>query len=452
MWTDNMTNNAAEQTVIGALLIDSEAFDRIEDRVSIDDFSVEDHRALFAEIRAMIAAGQPVDVVTLAESLHGKGRLDSVGGLVYIGALAQNVPTAANVGHYADIVRAKAVRRRLARAGEKIAELAHSAESSDNLIDEARRLIDGAADEQAGDGAVMLGDMLGGFLDDIEARMESGGELPGLPTGLTDLDEKLLGLRGGDLVIVAGRPSMGKTTLAMGIGLHNAVAGHPVFVASLEMTGKALLERAVASLGRVDSRKLRNGALGGSDSQEWDGVTVAAEKLKNIKLAVDGSARLTVERLRARAKRMKARHGLALIIIDYIQLMDAEGQSRNEQISAISRGLKLLAMELDVPVIALSQLSRQCDGRTDKRPMLSDLRDSGAIEQDADVVVMVYRDEVYNSATDAKGIAEINVGKNREGETGRVYATFLGHINRFENSLYRPPAKTETTAKRGFCG
>jgi replicative DNA helicase len=438
----------AEQHVIGALLLDASSFNDVADVVTVSDFSDSAHRVMFSEIREMVADGETVDVVMLCSRLANKGRDDDAGGISYIASLASAVPTAANAAHYARFVQLQALRRRLDIAGVEISELAKSAngKSADELVGEAKKRIDVAAGDTVKDESVAFSDLLQTLVDDLESR--DGSEKRGLPTGLLDLDEKIIGLRGGDLIVVAGRPSTGKTTLAMNIALHNALDGKSVFVASLEMSALSLTERAVASVGRIDSRNLKSGKI---DSDDWRRVAEAQGKMQSAKLHIDGASRLTVERLRARCKRVKARQGLALVLVDYIQLMDADGNSRNEEIASISRGLKLLAKELDVPLIALSQLSRKCEDRTDKRPMLSDLRDSGAIEQDADIVLTVYRDELHNPSSNAKNIAEINVAKNREGETGRVYATFLGRFNRFENTAYRPQSNP-LPPKKGFYG
>jgi replicative DNA helicase len=438
----------AEQSVLGALLLSNAALDRIEDKLAPADFYSETHRTLYRSIRGLIQSGKAADVVTLSAALRHDGKLDQVGGLDYLWQLLQNVPTAANVEHYAGIVRDRAMLRALAVFAMDAGDLAmtRSGKPALELVEEVQRRAAALSDGIAGPEAAPIGDLLVGVIEHIEQRYSSDAPPPGISTKLLDLDAKLLGLQPGDLIVVAGRPGMGKTALAMQIAIEASVEGLPACVFSLEMKPSKLVERAVAHVTRVNSYALRSGKLSPDD---WQQIASGLGRMAEIPLYIDGSSRLTVERMRARAKQIHRRVGLKLIVIDYIQLMDAEGDNRNEQVSSITRGLKLMANELGVPVIALSQLSRECEKRTDKRPMLSDLRDSGAVEQDADVVLFVYRDEVYHQDSQHKGMAEIIIGKNRDGERGRVYTTFFGSYNRFENyagdtasSLSRRPERT----------
>ncbi len=447
MKTDRLHNIGAEQQVIGSILADNRQFDPVSDLISVEDFADGAHRMIFATVRDMLRDGKAVDIVTVAEALDRAGKLGDVGDLQYLGALVVGAVMPENAAHYAALVRDKAQRRKLAEIGERLAAATELATSADELISETQKQLADMIDKSAGVEIKSFSALLGDFVGDLSERRDRE-EFQGLPTGVSDLDAKLNGLRAGELIIVAGRPAMGKTAFAMQIGVVNGVEKKNVLVFSLEMTAASLLERAVANTGKIELKAIKSGRF---NNDQWDRLEAKAMNLSNATVYIDSSTRLTVERLRSRARQQKARYGLDLIIIDYIQLMEAQGQSRNEQVSTITRGLKLLARELDVPVIALSQLSRKCDERTDKRPMKSDLRDSGAIEQDADVIMTVYRDEEYNPNTDAKGIAEIGVIKNREGETGRVYTAFLGEYSRFENCYYRPPEKEiQTPKRRGF--
>jgi replicative DNA helicase len=449
----------AEQSVLGALLLKNAAIDQIEDKVAPADFYSEAHRAIYRGIRGLVLTGKPADVVTLSVQLRNDGELERVGGMDYLGSLVANVPTAANIEHYAGIVRDRAMLRALAAFAMDAGDLAmtRTGVPALELVEEVQRRAGALSDGHAGPDATPIGDLLPHVIESIEKRFHDQ-EPVGINTGLVDLDAKLCGLQAGDLVIVAGRPSMGKTSLAMQFGIHAAsgesranrepVPQLPVLVFSLEMNPDRLAERAVAHISRVNSYGIRSGKLSPDD---WSQIATGLGRLQEIPLYIDGSPRLNVERMRARARRLQRARGLGLVIVDYLQLMEGDGDGRNEQVSGISRGLKLMANELKVPVIALSQLSRKCEERTDKRPMLSDLRDSGAVEQDADIVLFVYRDEVYYPHSEAKGTAEIIIGKNRDGEVGRVYATFLGSYNRFENSAWHPTAPSssrKSTRKR----
>lgn len=424
----------SEQSVLGGLLIDPKAFDRI-DWLTESDFYREDHRLIFRHIVMMLTERKPVDVVTVAESLASAGVDENSTGLAYLGELAINTPSAANIRRYAEVVSEKRALRDLLAASSRIADIANAEGSkpASQRIDEAQAVIFALA-ERRGEGSddpESIGTLLPGVVDDIQARFDRGGAITGLSTGFADLDAKTCGLNPGDLVIVAGRPSMGKTAFALNVAEHVAVNEEkPALVFSMEMAKNQLSERSIASIGRVPMNAIRSGQM---SDDEWSRMSFALGKLFKAPLLIDDSPALTVAQMRSRARRAAKRHGLSLIVVDYVQLARGEGQSREQEVSSISRGLKALAKEFACPVIALSQLNRKVDERPNKRPLMSDLRDSGAIEQDADVILMMYRDEYYHPETPDKGIAEIIVAKQRMGETGIIPVLFRGEFSRFEN-------------------
>ena len=428
----------AEQSVIGGLMLSEEAWDNIAGKVSEQDFYREDHRMLFRALNSLADKGQPRDVVTVSEWLRSHGLLDKAGGAGYVGTLAADTPSAANIRAYADIVRERSVMRQLIKSGTEIAELGFTAEGrpAPDLLDHAERLIVAIAEQsrREGDGVLGLNELLTKAVENIEYLYENQGAFTGRPTGIHKFDEMTNGMQPGDLIIIAGRPSMGKTSFAMNI-VENVAIKEKVAVAvfSMEMSAEQLVMRMISSWGRVDQGRLRSGRL---EEQDWPRITSAISIMsENAKLFIDDSPALSPGEMRARARRLKREHDIGLIVVDYLQLMQVHGTSENRtnEISEISRNLKALAKELEVPVIALSQLNRQVEQRDNKRPRMSDLRESGGIEQDADLIVFIYRDEVYNPETDAKGIAEIIIGKQRNGPLGTVPTTFLGHFTRFEN-------------------
>jgi replicative DNA helicase len=430
----------AEQSILGGLLLDNEAADRIGDVVAEDDFYSDAHRLIFRHVNQLGSDGKPVDVVTLSESLASVQKLDYVGGLAYLGALVQNVPTAANIRHYANIVRERSILRQLAATAGEIADTAYNplGRSAKAVLDEAEAKVLHIA-EQGARGAQnfqRLGTLLTGVVDRIETlyNRDDPSDVTGVATGYTDLDRMTSGLQEGDLVVVAGRPSMGKTSLALNIGEHVALTLKlPVAVFSMEMGSSQLALRMIGSVGKLDQHKLRTGRLGPDD---WERLSSALGRLSEAPMMIDETPALNAIEVRARARRLSKQYGkLGLVIVDYIQLMQAStsGENRATEISEISRALKSLAKELKVPVMALSQLNRSLEQRPNKRPVMSDLRESGAIEQDADVILFIYRDEVYNPDTQEKGVAEIIVGKQRNGPIGTVRLTFLGEHTRFEN-------------------
>jgi replicative DNA helicase len=416
----------AEQSLIGGLLLDNSAWDRIADIVAGGDFYRDDHRRIFAHIRKLVEMGKPADVVTVYESIEKSNEVDQTGGLAYLGEIANATPSAANIRRYAEIVRERAVLRKLVTAGAK------------QLLDEAERKVFEIAEAGAKSvqGFEAITPLLGQVVDRIQELYdkENPSDITGVPTGFYKLDEMTSGLQPGDMIVVAGRPSMGKTAFALNIAEHVGVEQRlPVAIFSLEMSGPQIATRMLSSIGRLDQTKTRNGRLTDDD---WDKMTVALGKLHDAPIHIDETGAINATDLRARARRLHRQCGkLGLIVIDYIQLMTStkDGENRATEISEISRSIKSLAKELHVPIIALSQLSRKVEERTDKRPLMSDLRESGAIEQDADIILMMYREEYYKPDTTEKGIAEVHIGKHRNGPTGTVKLTFLGEYTKFEN-------------------
>jgi len=427
----------AEQAVLGGLMLDKRAWEQIADRVTEEDLYRHDHRLIFRSIAKLEAADKPFDVVTLSDELSKTNELAAAGGLAYLGQLAKDTPSAANIRAYADIVRERSVFRQLIEIGTDIAGSAYNPEGreSKELLDEAERKVFTIAEQgtRAENGFKDIKQLLSKTVEQIDYLFEQDGNITGVTTGFKDFDAQTSGLQKGDLVIVAGRPSMGKTTFAMNVAENAAIAqGIPVAVFSMEMPAESLAMRMISSMGRIDQHRLRTGQL---NDEDWPRITSAVSILSEAKIFVDDTPALSPTDLRARARRLKREHGLGLIVIDYLQLMQVAGKSENRtnEISEISRGLKALAKELEVPVIALSQLNRSLEQRPNKRPINSDLRESGAIEQDADIIVFIYRDEVYNEDSTDKGTAEIIVGKQRNGPIGTTRLTFLGQYTKFEN-------------------
>ncbi len=427
----------AEQAVLGGLMLDNGAWDRVGDLVAEEDFYRRDHRLIFRAIRHLAELGNPFDVVTLAEWLDSHGELEKLGGIGYIGSLASNTPSAANIKSYATIVRERSVLRQLINVANNIADSAFRPEGRavHELLDQAEKQVFEIADQgnRARKGFTGIKELLVKAVDRIDYLFSQDNAITGVSTGFNDFDEKTSGLQRSDLVIVAGRPSMGKTTFAMNIAENAAIKQQvPVAVFSMEMPGEQLAMRMMSSLGRIDQHKVRTGKL---DDDDWPRLTSAVGILSEAPIYIDDTPGLTPTEMRARARRLSREHGLGLIVIDYLQLMQVHGsgENRTAEISEISRSLKGLAKELNVPVIALSQLNRSLEQRPNKRPVMSDLRESGAIEQDADVIVFIYRDEVYNEDSADKGTAEIIIGKQRNGPIGTVRVAFLGRYTRFEN-------------------
>ena len=432
----------AEQSVLGGLLLENEALDRIADILNQADFYRHDHRLIYVHITKLIEQNRPADIVTVAESLENSAELSSVGGIVYLGALAQNTPTAANIRRYAEIVRERSIMRKLVEVGSGIAESAYNPQGRDaqQLLDEAEAKIFQIAESgnRGSQGFVNIQTLLPQVADRIDYlyQRENQGSVTGIQTGFDDLDERTSGFQPGDLIIVAGRPSMGKTAFSLNIAENVALdSKKAVAVFSMEMGATQLATRMIGSVGRLDQHRMRNGNL---EDEDWARLTTALGKLNDAPIFIDEGAGLSSFDVRARARRLhRQTGGLGLIVVDYLQLMAGNSgrasENRATEISEISRSLKSLAKELDVPVVALSQLNRSVEQRPDKRPVMSDLRESGAIEQDADLILFIYRDEVYNPDSEDKGTAEIIIAKQRNGPIGRVRLTFLGQHTRFEN-------------------
>ena len=439
----------AEQSVLGGLMLENTAWERVADLVNEQDFYRADHRAIWKQIVRLIDENKPADVVTVAEALESLEQLDQAGGLAYLAALAQNTPSAANIRRYAEIVRERSVLRKLVEVGAQISDsaLSPAGRTAAQILDEAEAKVfeikeAGAKTTQGFQAVQPLLMEVVTRIDELYNR-DNPSEVTGVPTGFVDLDTKTSGLQPGDLIIVAGRPSMGKTAFSLNIAENVALdANLTVAVFSMEMGAQQLVMRMLGSVGRLDQHKLRTGRIGEDD---WPRLTHALGRLNETPFFIDESPGLTAMEVRARARRLARQcqgdRPLGLIVIDYLQLMSgAAGQSENRatEISEISRAIKALAKELQVPVIALSQLSRKVEERNDKRPLMSDLRESGAIEQDADIILMMYREDYYKPDTQEKGIAEVIVGKHRNGPTGTVKLTFLKEYTRFENFASGP--------------
>ncbi|HDJ8122774.1 TPA: replicative DNA helicase [Escherichia coli] len=430
----------AEQSVLGGLMLDNERWDDVAERVVADDFYTRPHRHIFTEMARLQESGSPIDLITLAESLERQGQLDSVGGFAYLAELSKNTPSAANISAYADIVRERAVVREMISVANEIAEAGFDPQgrTSEDLLDLAESRVFKIAESRANkdEGPKNIADVLDATVAHIEQLFQQPHDgVTGVNTGYDDLNKKTAGLQPSDLIIVAARPSMGKTTFAMNL-VENAamLQDKPVLIFSLEMPSEQIMMRSLASLSRVDQTKIRTGQL---DDEDWARISgTMGILLEKRNIYIDDSSGLTPTEVRSRARRIAREHGgIGLIMIDYLQLMRVPALSDNRtlEIAEISRSLKALAKELNVPVVALSQLNRSLEQRADKRPVNSDLRESGSIEQDADLIMFIYRDEVYHENSDLKGIAEIIIGKQRNGPIGTVRLTFNGQWSRFDN-------------------
>jgi replicative DNA helicase len=436
----------AEQSVLGGLLLDNSAWDKIIDILKESDIYREDHRLIFRHIGQLVSAGKPADVITVFESLQSVHKAEDIGGLGYLNSLAQNVPSAANIRRYAELVRDRGILRKLIGIADEISSSAFNTKGKpvNEVLDEAEAKVFSIAEEgsRGTKGFADIQSLLTGVVERIDElySREGNNEVTGVPTGFADLDKMTSGLQEGDLIIVAGRPSMGKTAFSINIGEHVAMdTGMPVLVFSMEMGGSQLAMRMLGSVGRLDQNRLRTGRL---HDEDWPRLTHAIQKLNDTQIYIDETPALTPVELRARARRQARQCGkLGLIIVDYLQLMssNSQGENRATEISEISRNLKGLAKELNCPVIALSQLNRSLEQRPNKRPIMSDLRESGAIEQDADLILFIYRDEVYNPDSADLGTAEIIVGKQRNGPIGNCRLTFLGQFTKFENFVSGGP-------------
>ncbi|WP_019217594.1 replicative DNA helicase [Legionella tunisiensis] len=431
----------AEQAIIGGLMLDNQVWDNVSSKLCEADFYRTEHRILYRAIAELAKKEHPFDVVTLLDTLKSNNELDDAGSETYLFELANNTPSVANVSAYADIVREKSVQRQLIAVAGQIADSAYNPGERDvsELLDFAETKVFAIAEQTGGDkGPESIKSILVKAVEKIDTLYHNGDALTGLATGLSDLDEMTSGLQPSDLVIVAGRPSMGKTTLVMNMAEHAAIkSGRPVLVFSMEMPADSLAMRMMSSLGRIDQHRIRTGKL---DDDDWPRVTSAVHMLSEAPLFIDDTPALSPAEMRTRARRLAKEHGrLGLIVVDYLQLMKVPGfkaDNRTAEISEISRSLKSLAKELEVPVVALSQLNRSLEQRHDKRPVMSDLRESGAIEQDADLICFIYRDEVYNEDSPDKGVAEIIIAKQRNGPIGKVRVAFLGKYTRFEDLAF----------------
>lgn len=425
----------AEESVIGAVLSDPTAFDRVADLVSPDDFYVERHARIFAAISGLHAQARPADVITVTEALKQSGELQRTGGTSYLVELSEKIITAANIEHYASLVRDKSTLRRLIRASTEITTGAYQSRgSAREFLDKAETSIFELSSRQSGSAMRRIDEMLGETVEKIESLMSLKSEITGVASGFYDLDRKTAGFQPSDLIIVAARPSMGKTAFSLGVAeFVAATSGVGVAIFSMEMSSEQLVMRMLCSQAEIDNSRVRTGRLNDRDIKA---IALTSGKLCNAPIYIDDTPSQTVLEIRAKARRLKhdPKSNLGMIVIDYLQLMRGTGEgSREQEISMISRSLKALAKELNIPVIALSQLNRQVEMRADKRPGMADLRESGALEQDADVIVFLYRDEQYNHETAEPGVAEIIVGKQRNGPTGTVKLYFEKELARFRN-------------------
>ena len=427
----------AEQALLSGIMLDPRAWDQVADRVSANDLYRPDHRHILKAIAEVVELGQPPDAITVGEHLSKQGRLEEAGGNAYLARMVAHSAGAANIQAYAKIVRDRAMLRQLINAAGDIAASAYEPEGREvvELVDEAERRVFDIADrgQRTGIGFEPVNELIGASLDRLQELSDHRNEIIGVATGFIDLDKMTAGLQKGDLVIIAGRPSMGKTALALNIAA-SAAAGNRIStgILSMEMSKEQIMFRLIGALGRVNQQLLRTGRLSDAD---WQRVKKALDELKDAPLFIDDAPALKPTEVRARARRLKREHDLGLFVVDYLQLMQAEGpnENRTTEISRISQSLKSLARELSIPVVALSQLNRGVEQRTDKRPMMSDLRESGAIEQDADVIIFIYREDFYDKETPKKGLAEIIIRKHRNGDTGTVNLIFKGEYTRFEN-------------------
>ncbi|WP_040551600.1 replicative DNA helicase [Rheinheimera nanhaiensis] len=430
----------AEQSVLGGLMLDNEAWDRVAEKVVEQDFYLRAHRFIFAAMSRLAEASQPIDIITVSENLEANQQLDDVGGFAYLGEIAKNTPSAANILAYADIVRERAVVRDMISVAHDIADAGYDPQgrTSAELLDFAETKVFKIAEQRANanEGPEPINSILAKTIEKIDELFRSPHDgVTGVSTGYIDLDKMTNGLQPSDLIIVAARPSMGKTTFAMNLCEHAAITSDkPVLIFSLEMPSEQIMMRMLASLGRIDQTKVRTGQL---EDEDWARLSSAIELLNTKgKMYIDDGSGLTPTEVRSRARRVAREHGgLSMIMVDYLQLMTVPGMSENRtlEIAEISRSLKALAKELKVPVVALSQLNRSLEQRADKRPVNSDLRESGSIEQDADLIMFIYRDEVYNDDSPDKGTAEVIIGKQRNGPIGRIRLTFHGRYSRFDN-------------------
>jgi replicative DNA helicase len=433
----------AEQAVLGALILSSNKIDDVSGLITADDFYRSNHSIIFNEV---VLLGADADVVTLSGALDGKGLLDTVGGMGYLVELTRSVTSTANIKTYAAAIKDKSRQRALLASAEKIAEIAYDPElTTEQKISDAQSCLMSMESHQ-GEEAAQANSAIKEVIDEIDLRFTSGGAPIGIQTGFKAIDERIGGIRNQNLFILAARPAMGKTTLAMNIAENLIRKGTPVLVFSAEMSRSELMERMVASSSNIKFERIRRGTL---EDEDWPKLSAGVSHLKDKPLYIDDRGGLSIEQIQSSARKQKQKHGIKFIIVDYLQLLSSKGQSREQEVSSISRGLKSLAKELDVPILALSQLSRKCEERKDKRPMPSDLRDSGAIEQDADIIAFIYRDEVYDENSERKGIAEIIFSKARNFSVGTDCLATKLDVSRFDDLSFEPPPISQTNVKGG---
>ncbi|MEX1004196.1 MAG: replicative DNA helicase [Acidimicrobiia bacterium] len=422
----------SEESVLGSILLSSDSANEVMDKLDADDFYVPAHQAIFRAIASLYNGNRPIDAITVTEELRRVSEMEKAGGVSYVTRLLDIVPSAANIEYYAGIVEEHSQRRHLLKAGSVLHDLSFKLdEEIAQVLDRAEQTVLAVAGRKVGDGMSQLGALFNPILEELEMLESAGSEVTGLSTGYRDLDRKLTGLHPANLLIVAARPGMGKSSLTANIAMKVALSGGSVAIFSLEMAKEEVAQRMLCSLARIDSMKLRTGKIGDA---AWPRLTDAAGRLYDAPLFVDDSPMVTVTDIRAKCRRLKRQHGLSLIVVDYMQLMHGSArENRQQEISEISRSLKNLARELEVPLIALSQLNRNLESREDKRPRLGDLRESGSLEQDADVVMFIYRDEYYNEQSEKRGIAEISISKHRAGSTGIVEMTFMPEFTLFSD-------------------
>jgi replicative DNA helicase len=433
------SNLEAERTVLGAILVDNAAFNSAAEILSREDFYRDAHRRIFEAMGVLAERSQPIDLVTLKDELTRQSALEAVGGAAFLAGLVDGVPRITSVEHWSRLIKEKAVLRNLIHAGNRIVQSCYEGDDEASaLLDRAEKAIFDIAERRIRQGFADMGEIVKESFRTIDQLSQSKDVVTGLPTGFVDIDEMTSGLQKGDLVIVAARPAMGKTSLCLNVAQHVALkTGETVGIFSLEMSRAQLALRMLCSDARIDAHRLRTGKL---TEKDWARLAKAYTDLSQARIFIDDSATITPLEMRAKCRRLKAEHNLGLIIVDYLQLVTSAGrvENRQQELSAISRSVKGLAKELDVPVIALSQLSRAPEARTDRRPQLSDLRESGALEQDADVVMFIYREEEYKATDENRGIAEIIIGKQRNGPTGTRRLAFIKEFTRFENLEWHP--------------
>lgn len=438
-------NQEAEQAVIGAVFLEKEALIRTSEIIKPEDFYRTSHQRIFQVMLDLSEAEQPVDLITVTSELHDRSWLEEIGGVSYLSDLANSVPTAANVEYYAKIVEKKSMLRRLIKAATQIASSGYAAEDKvEDILNRAEKSILDVAGGRSSDGFIPIKDVLLETYDRIEMLHNSSTELTGIPSGFRDLDKMTSGFQASDLIIVAARPSVGKTAFALNVAQNVAArAGETVAIFSLEMSASQLVQRMLCAEGNIDANRMRTGSF---QEEDWEKLTMAIATLSKANIFIDDTPGITVGQIRSKCRRLKAEHGLGIILIDYLQLIQGSGrENRQQEISAISRTLKGIARELNCTVIALSQLSRAVEQRQDKHPMLSDLRESGSIEQDADIVAFLYRDDYYDQESENKNVIEIIIAKQRNGPVGKVELAFLKEYNKFVNlsrqaNEYVPPA------------